>query len=78
MSTIKKNPIRRYKDRHELTYTDLAATLDISEDYARKIGADLVKSVSRRTALKFEERTGGEIQYADVMRWIDENVGGSA
>lgn len=66
-----KNPIRAYKDRHALTYVELAERLGISEDYARKLGASLRCSMSPAMARQLESRTRGGIRYLEVMRWID-------
>ena len=74
MAPSRPNPIRRYKDRERITYSVLAERLGISEDYARKIGASLVTSVSPDTAKMFETRTDGRIKYIDVMRWVEANL----
>ena len=64
------NPIRAYKIRHHLTYRELAAKLGCSWDYARKLGAGLVLSVSAPMALRFDRRTRGELAFMDVMAWV--------
>ena len=65
------NPIRRYKDRRGLTYPQLAVQLGISHDYARKLGSpNGLRCVSNRLALQIEERTGGEITFLALMRWV--------
>ena len=70
MARRRANPIRRYKDRHGLTYPKLAEALDISEDYARKLGApNGLRTVSVTLAKRIEERTAGEIRFLDLMRW---------
>jgi len=77
-----RNPIRRYKDRHELSYPQLALRLGISHDYARKLGApNGLRTVSTTLAKKIEARTDGEISFLDLMRWANapaESVGASA
>lgn len=65
-----RNPIRAYKDRHELTYLELAKRLGCSWDYARKLGAGLVLSVSAPMAKRFDRRTRGELAFMDVMAWV--------
>jgi hypothetical protein len=71
MARTPPNPIRAYKVREDLTYSQLAERLGISEDYARKLGSDGRTSVSPHMARQFEDRTTGGIRYAAVMRWID-------
>jgi len=66
----RSNPIRRYKERHELTYEQLALALGISPDYAKKLGSDCVGSVSLAKARDFERRTDGEIRFQAVIRWM--------
>jgi len=73
-----RNPIRRYKDRHKLTYPELALRLGISEDYAKKLGSDGVRSVSLAKAKDFERRTDGEIRFAALIRWMFDDVGAGA
>ena len=63
------NPFRRYKDEEQVSYVVLADRLLISEDYARKLGAGIVRSVSPDTADKFDRLTGGRIAYAEMMEW---------
>lgn len=73
-----RNPVRRYKVRERITYVTLAERLDISEDYARKLGAGLVTSVSPAMARQFEQRSRGGIKYIDMMRWIEAHLDGAA
>lgn len=68
------NPIRKYKDREKITYPVLAERLGISEDYARKLGASLLTTVSPEKAKQFEQRTRGAIKYIDVMRWVESHL----
>ena len=69
-----RNPFRRYKDREDVTYAVLAERLNISEDYARKLGAGLVTSVSPAMARKLEDRSDGRIKYLDMMRWAEAHL----
>jgi transcriptional regulator with XRE-family HTH domain len=68
------NPIRRYKDRHKLTYQKLAEVLGISEDYAKKLGSGGLRSVSIAKAEEFARRTGGEISFSALIRWMREGA----
>lgn len=72
------NPFRHYKDAEGVTYVALAKRLDISEDYARKLGAGIVTSVSPAMARQFETRTNGRIKYTEMMRWVEEHLAGRA
>jgi hypothetical protein len=72
------NPVRHYKDNEGVTYVDLAERLGISEDYARKLGAGLVTSVSPAMARQFEDRTDGRIKYIEMMRWVEAHLDGAA
>jgi hypothetical protein len=78
----RSNPIRRYKERHKITYDQLARVLGISPDYAKKLGSDCVGSVSLAKARDFERRTEGEIKFSAVVRWMvgpaDESAGAAA
>ena len=70
----RNNPIRRYKDQEGLTYPELAERLGISVDYARKLGASIVTSVSPEAAKQFEERTFGALEYVSIMLWIKSHL----
>lgn len=75
-----RNPIRRYKKRlarewgRPVTYGELAGILGLKEDFARKLGAETVTSISHRLAVQLEERSDGAIRYLDVMRWIRDRM----
>ena len=73
-----RNPVRRYKTSEGITYVILAERLGISEDYARKLGAGLVTSVSPAMAYQFEERSEGAIKYIAMMRWAEAHLAGEA
>lgn len=57
-----------------MTYVALAKHLGISQDYARKLGAGIMTSVSPKTARKLEKRSGGAIKYLDMMKWAEANL----
>jgi len=64
------NPFRRFKDRHGLTYSQMAERLGFSEHYARKLGAGMITRISADLALEIERRTRGELRFLDLMRWV--------
>ena len=64
-----QNPFTKYKRRHGLTYAGLKDELGCSVAFLRKLGAEQWVTVSPSLAKKFEDATGGEIAFMDVMRW---------
>jgi plasmid maintenance system antidote protein VapI len=64
------NPVSRYKREAGLTYPKLAKVLGCSYDLVKKLGSEQITSVSPAMAMQFEQRSGGSIQYADLMAWI--------
>lgn len=65
-----RNPVRAYKASARLTYRKLASQLGCSVDLAKKVACDRVTVISPRMAFEWEVRTGGEIRYQSVMRWV--------
>lgn len=56
-----------FKRRHQLKYPQLATLLGISHDYARKLGAGIIVTVSPKLAAQIEERSGGEIKAVELV-----------
>lgn len=74
MPDVPANPFREYKERHGLTYRELASTLGCSWDLARKLGSNGATVVSPGLAKQFERRTRGELSYSVVMAWVGDRI----
>lgn len=64
-----KNPYRAYKDRHHLTWAEVAAVLGISHGLARQLGCGWLRQVSDLRRRDFEARTGGELKARTLAIW---------
>lgn len=72
-ATKMRNPYRRLKTKRSLSWSEVAGLLDISPQYARKLGCGIHRSVPPSRAVEWERRTKGDLKAIDVLRWALED-----